>query len=88
MQQGGGGGSLEKALDIATHIRSYGESRSDPTALLVGHRSQGFCYLWMGRLHEAEAALETALTQARHVPEGLAHQFGHDPEATALVLLG
>jgi hypothetical protein len=84
----GAGGSLQSALDIATRIQSYGESRSDLTALLVGHRSQGFCYLWMGRLHEAEAVLETALAHGRRVPEGLAHEFGHDPKVTALALLG
>jgi hypothetical protein len=84
---GAGGGSLERALEIATRIQRHGERIGDPVALLVGHRSQGFCLLWMGRLEEAEVALLSALEQAPRAPPGLATQFGHDPETTALVLL-
>jgi class 3 adenylate cyclase/energy-coupling factor transporter ATP-binding protein EcfA2 len=85
---GAGGGSLNSALEIATRIQRHGERSGDATALLVGSRTQGFCFLWMGRLKEAEAVLQSALEQAPRAPAGLALQFGHDPETTALTLLG
>ncbi|MBA3518583.1 MAG: AAA family ATPase [Rhizobiales bacterium] len=85
---GAGGGSLDRALEIATRIQRHGVTTGDPVALLVGYRTQGFCFLWMGRLKEAEAALRSALEQAPRAPPGLAARFGHDPETTALALLG
>ena len=85
---GAGGGNLNSALEIATRIQHLGESSGDPTASLVGSRAQGFCYLWMARLKEAEVALLRAIQQAPRAPSGLALQFGTDPEITSLIILG
>jgi class 3 adenylate cyclase/tetratricopeptide (TPR) repeat protein len=86
---GAGGGSLEKGLEYAARIIQLGEETGDPVALMIGHRFAGFFLLWSGRFNEAAAALDRALNHASRVlSEGLAERFGHDPETTALVLLG
>jgi class 3 adenylate cyclase len=86
---GAGGGSLEKGLEYTGRIIQLGEETSDPVALMIGHRFAGFFLLWSGRLNEAAVALEQALNHASSLSsEGLAGRFGHDPEITAVVLLG
>ena len=86
---GAGGGSSEKGLEYAARIIQLGEETSDPVALMIGHRFTGFFLLWNGRFNDAATALDQALNHARRVSaERLAERFGHDPETTALVLLG
>jgi class 3 adenylate cyclase/tetratricopeptide (TPR) repeat protein len=86
---GAGGGSLEKGLEYTARIIQLGEDTSDPIALMIGHRFAGFFLLWSGRFDDAAAALDQALNHASRLSSvGLAERFGHDPETTALVLLG
>jgi class 3 adenylate cyclase/tetratricopeptide (TPR) repeat protein len=86
---GAGGGSLEKGLEYTARIIELGEETTDPVALMIGHRFAGFFLLWLGRFNEAAAALDQALDYASRVSsDGLAGRFGHDPETTAMVLLG
>jgi class 3 adenylate cyclase/tetratricopeptide (TPR) repeat protein len=86
---GAGGGSLKKGLEYTERIIQLGEETGDPVTLMIGNRFAGFFLLWSGRFDEAAAALDRALSHAgRLSSEGLAERFGHDPETTALVLLG
>jgi hypothetical protein len=86
---GAGGGSPEKGLEYTERIIQLGEDTGDPIALMIGNRFAGFFLLWSGHFSESAAALDRALNHADRVPsDGLADRFGHDPEITALVLLG
>lgn len=56
---------------------------------MTAHRFAGFCFLWLGRFDEASNELVRALECFHRISAaGLAERFGHDPEATSLVLLG
>ena len=83
-------GNFMAAEEIASHILKLGQTHQDELALFVGHRTLGFCHIWLGKLTSAQDELETALTIAPHIASGgeLAYEFGHELATTALVVYG
>jgi class 3 adenylate cyclase len=83
-------GNLMAAEGIASRILKLGQTHQDELALFVGHRTLGFCHIWLGKLTSAQDELEAALTIAPHIASGgeLAYEFGHELVTTARVVYG
>jgi class 3 adenylate cyclase len=82
--------NLMAAEELASRIRKLGQTHHDELALFVGHRTLGFCHIWLGKLTSAQDELEAALTIAPHIASGgeLAYEFGHELVTTARAVYG
>lgn len=82
-------GDVLSAVSFADQIRKIGEARQKQIALVVGHRSTGFCQLWQGQILNAAESFKAALDFAKDLPaEDYDGSFGQHPATTALLLLG
>ena len=85
-----GSANFIAAEEIASRILKLGQTHQDQLALFVGHRTLGFCHVWLGKLTSAQDELEAALGIAPRLPTGgeLAYEFGHELVTTARVVYG
>src|SRR5262249_49937700 len=82
-------GEIERACELAQDLLNLAQSRSDRTALLMGHRVLGMSLFVLGQLDAAKRELNSAMKlydPERHAP--LALIFSQDFKATAHAYLG
>jgi predicted ATPase/class 3 adenylate cyclase len=82
-------GEFEKSLSVSQSLLERAQTRSDATALLMGHRVLGMSLFVLGRLEESLQHLRTAIElyePKRHAP--LALVYSQDFRATAESYLG